>query len=148
MRWVTLSVLDLDRLFSRTILFLYGQGLSAGVRISVRGGFSGVAHSFGIYQDVITHPACHWYCVRNSREAPDRSSNRSRETGLSERLEEAGRTGALLEMELRVREWGGTGESVLVMFGLLTLYFLVFAAYFFALNLMSEAFCPEISPPI
>ena len=43
MRWVTLSVLDLDRLFSRTILFLYGQGLSAGVRISVRGGFSGVA---------------------------------------------------------------------------------------------------------
>ena len=72
----------------------------------------------------------------------------SRETGLRERLEESGHTGALLEMELRVRERGGTGESVLVMFGLLTLYFLVFAAYFFALNLMSEAFSPEISPPI
>tara|TARA_B100001123_G_scaffold221356_3_gene249548 strand:- start:1272 stop:1634 length:363 start_codon:yes stop_codon:yes gene_type:complete len=119
---------------------LYEQGISAGVRISVRSGFSGVAHSFGIYQDVITHPACHWFCVRNSREAPDRSPNRSRETGLSERLEESGRIGALLKIELRVREWGGTGESVLVTLGLLTLYFLVFAVYFLAFDLMSEVF--------
>ena len=65
---------------------------------------------------------------------------RSRENDLRERLEGLGYTGALLEMELRDRERGGTWTSVFVTFGLLTLYFVVFLIYTYIFDSLSVVF--------
>jgi hypothetical protein len=65
---------------------------------------------------------------------------RSREKDLRERLEGLGYTGALLEMELRDRERGGTWLSVFVTFGLLALYFVTFLTYIYIFDSLSVVF--------